>query len=110
RALQQVAEHRGPGTLGEMPRNRLVGEVVRRLGAHAALAATPHEEVAIADAGMELEPLAAERAAEVAHDLGRLLRRRMAGREVARALSAPPARLERHQVSAEGNAVGNALD
>src|SRR5437762_597698 len=66
RALHQVAEHLGPGAVGEVPRHRLVGEVVRRRGAHAALAAAPHEEVAVADAGVELEAVAAERAIHVA--------------------------------------------
>src|SRR5207249_923720 len=102
RALHQVAEHVGPRPVREVSRHRLVGEVVRWRGAHAALAAAPHEEVAVAEAGMELEAGAAERAIHVTYDLGRLLRRRMAGREVAHDLRAALGRLERHQVHAEG--------
>src|SRR5205809_7144514 len=106
RAFHQVAEHLGPGAVGEVPRHRLAGAVVRRRGAHAALAAAPHEEVAVADAGVELEAVAAERAIHVADDLRRLLARRVAGREVAHDLRAALGRLERHQVAAERDVVG----
>ena len=63
-SLHQVAQQVAARPLGQMVGDRLVGNVVRRLrlrvgGERGRLVGSENEDIAITDAGMELQPAAA---------------------------------------------------
>ena len=72
-ALHQVAQQVAARSLGQMVGDRLIGNVVRRLrlrfgGERGGFIRSIDEDVAIADAGMELQPAAGDGAAECGAD------------------------------------------